>query len=76
MRYESVSRYKPTLFKIAFSPLPKLKLTECCLNSHTFLQTIEISLLCIIFKVLILMKSFLTYLGHITCMDYHEKNLT
>ena len=21
------------------------------------------------------MKSFLTYLGHIICMDYHEKNL-
>ena len=28
------------------------------------------------FKVLILMKSFLTHLGQIICMDYHEKNLT
>ena len=27
-------------------------------------------------KVLILMKSFLTHLGQIICMDYHEKTLT
>ena len=28
------------------------------------------------FKVLILIKSFLTRLGQIICMDYHEKTLT
>ena len=28
------------------------------------------------FKVLILIKSFLTYLGQIICMEYHEKTLT
>ena len=33
-----------------------------------------ISLWCI-FKVLILMKSFLTHLGQIICIDYHEKTL-
>ena len=75
MRYESFCKYRPTFFKIALTP-PLAGPYRILLKSLYFPANNGDIIVVHFFKVLILIKSFLTHLGQIICMNYHEKTLT
>ena len=72
MRYESFCRYRPTFFKIALNP-PLAEPYRILLKSPYLPANNSDIIVMHFFKVLILIKSFLTHLGQIICMDFHEK---